>query len=93
MLTDDLQGAGELLDDDRLGFHAVAFGQALVCHGDRCSDRGAVVRRQNRFEYRRPDRVSPAAHVERELGGELVHAHSANALPLRPDQAEVDVGR
>jgi hypothetical protein len=35
VLTNDCQGAGELLDHDRLGFHAVAFGQALIGHADR----------------------------------------------------------
>jgi hypothetical protein len=34
MLTDDLQGARELPEDDRLGLDAVAFLQALVAEGD-----------------------------------------------------------
>lgn len=51
-LTDDLKGANELLDDDRFGFHAVTFRQALVGHGDRGSHGRAVVRRQHGREDR-----------------------------------------
>ena len=35
VLTNDLQRASELIDHDRLGFHAVAFSQALIGHADR----------------------------------------------------------
>jgi hypothetical protein len=74
--------------DDCLGFHAVTLRQALVGHADRyCHDR-TVVWRQYCFEHRRTDRIPTAAHVERKLRCELQHAHRADALPLRPDQAK-----
>jgi hypothetical protein len=43
--TDDLQGARELLEDDRLGFDTVVFLEAVVGHRDRRSHGGAIVRR------------------------------------------------
>jgi hypothetical protein len=67
VLTNNLDGASELFNDDRLGLHAVAFGQALIGHGDRYGHGRAVVRREHRRENRRADRVP--ADVEREVGG------------------------
>ena len=34
VVLDDLQGAGELVDDDGFGFDAVDQVEALVAHGD-----------------------------------------------------------
>jgi hypothetical protein len=93
VLPDDLQGAGELVENDRLGLHAVALRETLVGHRDRRRRRGAVVWRQHRLEHRRTDRVPTAGDVKRELSGELSHARCATALPLRPDQAQVDIRR
>jgi hypothetical protein len=90
VLTDDLKGARELLEDDRLGLHAVAFLEAVLGHRDRRSHGGTVVRRQNRFEDRRAHGVATAGDVERELGGERLDDGRAGALPLGADEAEVD---
>ena len=82
--------ARELLEDDRLGFDAVAFLETVVGHRDRDGRGGAAVRRQDRFEDRRAHGVAAAGDVERELGGERLDAGRAGALPLGPEQAEVD---
>ena len=61
VLTDDFDGADELLDDDCLGFHAVTLRQAIVGHADRYCHGRTVVRRQDRLEHRRANRVPPTA--------------------------------
>ncbi|HSK82666.1 MAG TPA: hypothetical protein VK902_04580 [Rubrobacter sp.] len=90
MPTDELKGARELLEDNRLGFHTVAFLEARVGHRDRRGHGGTVVRRQDRFEDRRAHGVAAAGDLERELGGERRDAGCAGALPLGPEEAEVD---
>jgi hypothetical protein len=82
--------ARELLEDDLLAFDAAAFLEAIVGHRDRRSHGGTVVRRQDRFEDRRAHGVAAAGDVERELGGERLDAGCASALPLGPQEAEVD---
>ena len=79
-----------MLEDDRLGFDTVAFLEAVVGHRDRRAHGGAVVRRQDRFEDCRAHGVAAAGDVERELGGERLDAGCAGALPLGPEEAEVD---
>jgi len=82
--------ARELLQDDRLGFDTIAFLEAVIGHRDRRARGGTVVRRQDRFEDRRAHGVAAAGDVERELGGKCRDAGCAGALPLGPEEAEVD---
>jgi hypothetical protein len=88
--TDELKSARELLEDDRLGFDTIAFLEAVLGHRDRRAHGGTVVRRQDGFENRRAHGVAAAGDVERELGGERRDAGCAGALPLGPQEAEVD---
>ncbi len=48
------------------------------------------MRRQDRFKDRRANGVAAAGDVERKLGGEGPDAGGAGALPLGPEEAEVD---
>jgi hypothetical protein len=90
MLADELQGGFELPENDCLGFHTVAVLKADVGHRHRHGCGGAVVWRQDRFEDKGAHRIASARDVERELRSERLNAGRPAALPLRPDQAEVD---
>jgi hypothetical protein len=88
VLLDDLQCAGELVDDDGFGLDSVDQVQSLVAHRDGCGRGRPVVGRQDGVEDRGADGVAAPRHVEGELGGELPHAGGACALPLRAQQPQ-----
>lgn len=92
VLTDDVQGLGQLIHDHRLGLHDITFSQTLVCHGHRRPYRWTLVRRQDCLQHGRAHRVSATTHLERELRREMPHAYSAGSLAFRPDQAKADPG-
>ena len=77
VVTDDVQSAHELLDDDRLGLDTFAFLYALVAEGNGCGCDGILVRRQDGLQDRRTHGVAAAGNAERELRREFGDARGA----------------
>jgi hypothetical protein len=71
VLADDLEGLGELGEDDLLGLDPIGQLQAGVVHGDRRGRGRAVVGGQDGGQHGRADGVAPAGHLEGEFGGRV----------------------
>jgi hypothetical protein len=88
VVADDLQGLGELGEDDLFGLDPVAEFQAGVVHGDWRGCGRALVGGEDGGQDGRADGIASAGQLEGEFGGEGLDAGGAGTLPLRPQQPQ-----
>jgi hypothetical protein len=86
---DDRQRAAQLLKHDGLRFDPVALLQPDIAHLDGHDSGRAIVRRQDRLEHLRANRVAAPGDIEGKLRSQRANALGTGALPLRPHQPQV----